>query len=269
MLTVSKLKRWSINYYNETAQAAGQAAKDLQRANGGLGQYYSEHETRTPVWLLAGDKVTAARLVGLSDVQRAVGEADTEVVARWLDDGVAPNGLSGRAFGKGGVHGFDLTFCAPKSVSLIRAIRAPEVAQKAVAEAHSTAMAEAMEYLAAHAGYTRVHNPQTGTKDLHRLPGLVAIAYQHETSRGGELGADPHLHSHVILPNRQARADGTLVSIDSKSLYHEAKAAGVERCDQALMQSLSTPAISAMPVCASTGFHSSPSSACSSCRSAA
>ena len=50
----------------------------------------------------------------------------------------------------------------------------------------------------------------TGKKDLLRLPGLVAIAYQHETSRCG----DPHLHTHVIVPNRQARADGQLVSID-------------------------------------------------------
>ena len=75
-----------------------------------------------------------------------------------------------------------------------------------------------MEYLAAHAGYTRVHNPRTGEKDLVRLPGLVAIAYQHETSRCG----DPHLHTHVIVPNRQARADGQLVSIDGTSLYHEA-----------------------------------------------
>jgi hypothetical protein len=31
----------------------------------------------------------------------------------------------------------------------------------------------------------------------------------------------------VILPNRQARGDGKLVSIDSKSLLHEAKAAGI------------------------------------------
>jgi conjugative relaxase-like TrwC/TraI family protein len=223
MLTISKLKRWSINYYNETAQSAAQAANDLQRANGGLGEYYSEHETRTPVWLVAGDKATAAKLVGLSDVQRAGGEADTAVVARWLDDGVAPNGMCGRAFGKRGVHGFDLTFAAPKSVSLIRAVRAPEVAQKAVANAHEAAIAEAMQYLAAHAGYTRVHNPATGEKDLVRLPGLVAIAYQHETSRCG----DPHLHTHVIVPNRQARADGQLVSIDGTSLYHEAKAAGV------------------------------------------
>ena len=95
--------------------------------------------------------------------------------------------------------------------------------RKAIADAHTTALAEAMEYLAVHAGYTRVHNPHTGEKDLVRLPGLTAIAYQHETSRCG----DPHLHTHVIVPNRQARADGQMVSIDGTSLYHEAKAAGV------------------------------------------
>ncbi len=223
MLTISKLKRWSINYYIDTAQTAETATRDLARAAGGLGEYYSEHETRTPAWLLAGDTHTAARLAGLSDVQRAGGEADAGLVARWLDDGVAPNGAQARAFGQRGVHGFDLMFGAPKSVSLVRALRADDVVAKAIADAHTTALSEAMEYLATHAGYTRVHNPRTGEKDLVRLPGLTAIAYQHETSRCG----DPHLHTHVIVPNRQARADGQLVSIDGTSLYHEAKAAGV------------------------------------------
>jgi conjugative relaxase-like TrwC/TraI family protein len=223
LLTISKLKRWSINYYIDTAQTAERASSDLARATGGLGEYYSEHETRMPVWLCAGDAHAAAGLVGLSDAQRVGGAADAGVVARWLDDGVAPGGAHGRALGGRGVHGFDLTFAAPKSVSLIRALRGTDVIQKAVADAHATALAEAMEYLAAHAGYTRVHNSVTGEKDLVRLPGLVAVAYQHETSRCG----DPHLHTHVIVPNRQARADGRLVSIDGTSLYHEAKAAGV------------------------------------------
>ena len=120
------------------------------------------------------------------------------------------------------MHGFDLTFAAPKSVSLLRALT-DDIGEKAMQAAHVRAITAAMTYLHQHAGYTRVHNPLTGTKDLQRLPGLVAIAYQHETSRCG----DPHLHTHVIVPNRQARADGTLVSIDSKSLYHEAKAAGI------------------------------------------
>jgi conjugative relaxase-like TrwC/TraI family protein len=224
VLTISKLKRWSINYYIDTAYAAETASRDLARAGGGLGEYYSEHETRTPTWLLAGDTHTTATLVGLTDVQRAGGAADAELVSRWLDDGAAPNGAGGRAFGQRGVHGFDLTFCAPKSVSLIRALRGDDdVLSKAIADAHTTAIAEAMEYLAAHAGYTRIHNPHTGEKDLVRLPGLAAIAYQHETSRCG----DPHLHTHVIVPNRQARPDGVMVSIDGTSLYHEARAAGV------------------------------------------
>jgi conjugative relaxase-like TrwC/TraI family protein len=223
VLTISKLKRWSINYYIDTAATASRATADLQRANGGLGEYYSEQETRKPVWVCAGDAHTAARLVGLSDVQRAGGDADAALVARWLDDGVAPNGARGRAFGGRGVHGFDLTFAAPKSVSLVRALRGDDVAAKAIASAHTAALGEAMEYLAAHAGYTRVHNAVTGDKDLVRLPGLVAVAYQHETSRCG----DPHLHTHVIVPNRQARADGRMVSLDGTSLYHEARAAGV------------------------------------------
>ena len=99
MLAISKLKRSSVSYYIDTAEAAGRASSDLQRANGGLGEYYSEHETRMPVWVCAGDAHTAARLVGLSDVQRAGGEADSAAVARWLDDGVAPNGGCGRALG--------------------------------------------------------------------------------------------------------------------------------------------------------------------------
>jgi conjugative relaxase-like TrwC/TraI family protein len=224
VLTISKLKRWSINYYIDTAQAAENATKDRARSGGGLGEYYSERETRTPIWLLAGDTHTVARLVGLTDAERVGGDADAPaVVARWLDDGIAPNGAHGRAFGERGVHGFDLTFCAPKSVSLVRALRADDVMAKAIADAHTTALAEVMEYLTDHAGYTRVHNPHTGEKDLVRLPGLAAIAYQHETSRCG----DPHLHTHVIVPNRQARADGQLVSVDGTSLYHEARAAGV------------------------------------------
>ena len=54
MLAISKpLKRHSVRYYNDTARAALSAAKDRQRAGGGLAEYYSEGETRAPVWLYA------------------------------------------------------------------------------------------------------------------------------------------------------------------------------------------------------------------------
>ena len=222
MLTISRLSRWSINYYNDTANQAKQAAMNRQRANGGLGEYYTEADTRVPTWLVVGDAAAVGERTGLDGAALDGGVADTEIVARWLDDGIAPNGSSGRVFTKGSVHGFDLTFAAPKSVSLLRALT-DDIADKAIRAAHQRAITAAMTYLHQHAGYTRMHNPLTGTKDLQRLPGLVAITYQHETSRCG----DPHLHTHVIVPNRQPRADGALVSLDSKSLYHEAKAAGI------------------------------------------
>ena len=92
-----------------------------QRAGGGLAEYYSEGETRAPVWLCAGDAEKAAALVGLSAADRAGGEADMDVVARWLDDGIAPNGASGRAYSARSTHGFDLTFCgAEKCVAAAR-----------------------------------------------------------------------------------------------------------------------------------------------------
>ena len=222
VLTISRLSRWSIGYYNDTANRARQASMDRQAAGGGLGEYYSEGDTRVPTWVVVGDKNVVGEATGLDGAALDGGFADTEVAARWLDDGVTPSGEAGRAFGTGGVHGFDLTFAAPKSVSLLRSLT-DDVSEKVMQNAHVTAVEAAMTYLHEHAGYTRVHNRVTGMKDLQRLPGLVAIAYQHETSRCG----DPHLHTHVILPNRQARADGRLVSIDSKSLYHEAKAAGI------------------------------------------
>lgn len=222
VLTVSRLSRWSIGYYNDTANQARQASMDRQAAGGGLGEYYSENDTRVPTWIVVGDKSTVGEATGLDGAALDGGFANTETAARWLDDGVTPNGEAGRAFGINGVHGFDLTFAAPKSVSLLRSLT-DDVAEKVMQNAHVKAVEAAMTYLHEHAGYTRVHNRVTAMKDLQRLPGLVGIAYQHETSRCG----DPHLHTHVIVPNRQVRADGRLVSIDSKSLYHEAKAAGI------------------------------------------
>jgi hypothetical protein len=167
VLTVSRLSRWSINYYNDTAFQAAQAGLDRQRANGGLGEYYSEGDTREPTWLIAGDTVRTVELVGLDGRAADGGAADPEVVQRWLDNGIAPGGRAGRAFTKGSVHGFDLTFAAPKSVSLLRALT-DDRAEKAMQAAHQRAISAAMTYLHQHAGYTRVHNPLTGMKDLQR-----------------------------------------------------------------------------------------------------
>jgi hypothetical protein len=172
VLTISRLSRWSIDYYNDTANRAQAAAMDRQAAGGGLGEYYSESDTRVPTWVVAGDAAAVGELTGLGDAALHGGFADTTVAARWLDDGIAPNGASGRGFTTGSVHGFDLTFAAPKSVSLLRALT-DDVGAKTTVMAHQRGIDAAMAYLREHAGYTRVHNPLTGNKDLQRLPGWL------------------------------------------------------------------------------------------------
>ena len=102
--------------------------------------------------------------------------------AGWMT-GLRPTQRAG-ALSQTSVHGFDLTFAAPESVSLLRALT-DDVGEKVMQAAHLRAVETAMTYLHEHAGYTRMHNPLTGTKDLERLPALVAIAYQHATPGPG------------------------------------------------------------------------------------
>ena len=124
----------------------------------------------SPTWLVVGDVDAVGEATGLDGAALHGGFADTETVARWFDDGVAPNGASGRAFGDTGVHGFDLVFAAPKSVSLLRALRGDDVTEKILLNAHNKGIQAAMAYLHEHAGYTRVHNPLPGKRTCSGCP---------------------------------------------------------------------------------------------------
>jgi hypothetical protein len=93
VLTISRLTRWSIGYYTDTAEAAKRSALNARAANGGLGEYYSEADTRVPTWLLTGDQTAVAGLCGLDAAALAGGVADTEAAATWLNDGVAGLGV--------------------------------------------------------------------------------------------------------------------------------------------------------------------------------
>ena len=119
MLTISRLGRWSIRYYNDTANEAKQAAMDRQSANGGLGEYCSEGDTRVPTWVTVGDAAAVGERTGLDGAALDGGFADTETAARWLDDGIAPGGASGRAFTETSVHGFDLVFAGMLAIGVV------------------------------------------------------------------------------------------------------------------------------------------------------
>ena len=85
MLTIAKLGQWSVSYYVDTARRRRAAALEWPRGRRGLGEYYSESETRLPVWLSAGRDVAEA--MGLTGAGRNGETADLDAVTRWLDDG--------------------------------------------------------------------------------------------------------------------------------------------------------------------------------------
>lgn len=107
--------------------------------------------------------------------------------------------------------GFDATFSAPKSVSLLHALGTPEV-RAGVVDAHETAVGAAVGYLERQAAFVR-----RGHNGVERLPasGFVAAGFRHRTSRAG----DPQLHTHVLIANLGRGVDGHWGALDGRGLF--------------------------------------------------
>lgn len=209
MLTIGKMHGQSVAYYESTVDEAASSHG-----------YYSEAGSApAEAWVKGVDAAEYARLLGVEQGQALSGEQ----VKNWFNNVTSPQGEKlGRALREDGVPGFDLTFCAPKSVSVLWGLSGREEVRQAVDDAHAAAVSKALDYLEAHAAYTRRWD-ETETLIVDNTLGLSGVKYEHRTSRAG----DPHVHSHVLLANRQLCADGKARSLDGVSLYHEARAAGM------------------------------------------
>jgi conjugative relaxase-like TrwC/TraI family protein len=115
------------------------------------------------------------------------------------------------------VAGLDLTFSAPKSVSVLFAIVDGEVSAGLLA-AHEAAVDAALAYLEREACVTR--RGQDGTERL-RGDGFIAASYRHRMSRAG----DPQLHTHVVVGNL-TWAEGRYTALDARALYEHKSAGG-------------------------------------------
>ena len=115
------------------------------------------------------------------------------------------------------VAAIDLTFSAPKSVSVLFALAGGGVAD-VLNDAHGRAVGAAVEYLEREACVTR-----RGHAGVERVAGegFVAAAYRHRLSRAG----DPQLHTHVVVANL-TRADGRFTALDARPLFEHKSAAG-------------------------------------------
>ena len=178
----------------------------------------------------------AAVAEGVDEYYRGVGEAP----GRWTGTAAPGLGLDGEVVAEdlhavwAGQHpstgealarfpgreiaGYDLTFRAPKSVSLLAAFGDPDTA-RAVTAAHEAAVDAAFSYLEQRAARSR-----TGKDGVHQIEvrGLVAAAFRHRSSRAG----DPHLHTHVLVANMAEGPDGTWRTLDGRWLYLHGKTAG-------------------------------------------
>lgn len=153
-----------------------------------------------------------------------------EAAGRWAGSGAAAQGLSGtvedepflgqltaKPHQRKKVLAYDLTFSAPKSVSVLYGIGDDDVS-RAARDAHDHAVTEALGYLEHHAAWTR--RGRNGRQML-RGDGLTVAAFRHRSSRAG----DPQLHTHSVVVNATT-ADGRATALDGRALYAHARTAG-------------------------------------------
>ena len=131
--------------------------------------------------------------------------------------GEVPDGSGkrlGRGIGGGEVHhrpGRDLTFSAPKSVSLAALVGG----DARIVEAHDRAVGRALDWFERNAAETRVWDQATGRMVRAGDQKTVIARFRHETSRN----LDPALHTHSVIANMLLGDDGKWRTMANESLY--------------------------------------------------
>ena len=137
-----------------------------------------------------------------------------------LLSGCAPDGR--RPLVQNALHpdrqsGWDLTFSAPKSVSVLW-VMAPEEVRQQIEQIHQEAVECGLRYMEETAGITR-----RGKGGVIKEPAKMMFAtFQHSCSRA----LDPQLHTHAVLINLALRKDGTTGTLKTNQLFREKMNAG-------------------------------------------
>jgi len=189
---------------------AGQADYYLEAVGQGVEDYYAGAGEAPGSW--------AGSAAGELEV---FGQVEGELLHRALSGQHPQTGDPlVKAPGGGGVRvpGFDLTFSAPKSVSLLFGLGDAGLARE-VRDAHEAAVAGALGYMERQGAVAR--RGHGGTESVLGN-GFVAAAFRHRTSRAG----DPQLHTHVLVANMTRGPDGRWTALDARRLYVNAKTGG-------------------------------------------
>jgi conjugative relaxase-like TrwC/TraI family protein len=196
MLSIGKLALGQQRYYE-------------QQVSQGHDDYYSGRGEAPGEWAGAGaEELGLAGEVSAAQFNALLEGRDPRAPGMRLRAGVSEPTIAA----------FDLTFSAPKSVSVLFAI-APGEVSAALVEAHEEAVRAALGYLEGEAVFVR---RGAGGARFEHAGGLIAAAYRHRMSRA----LDPQLHTHVVAANLARGEDGRYTALHHPSLYRAARTAG-------------------------------------------
>ena len=115
--------------------------------------------------------------------------------------------------------GRDLTFSAPKSVSIAALVGGDD----RIVEAHDRAVTATLAWIEKNAAETRMKDRVTGQMARVGNQTIVAATFRHDTSRN----LDPQLHSHSVIANMVQGEDGKWRSMANEGLYARQKLIGM------------------------------------------
>ncbi|PCI38329.1 MAG: hypothetical protein COB50_02510 [Thiotrichales bacterium] len=141
-----------------------------------------------------------------------------------LSGRITPDVLLGKDIADGKKQhtpGYDFTFSAPKSVSMLAEI----ARDQRIFIAHERAVKVAMDYIEANAiKYRKTINGCTTTK---KGDNLIIAQFMHHTSRGVDGYIDCNLHTHAVLMNAVLSQDDQWHALSGNKLYFHKMVAGM------------------------------------------
>jgi conjugative relaxase-like TrwC/TraI family protein len=113
--------------------------------------------------------------------------------------------------------GIDLTFSAPKSISLAALVGGNELLE----QAHRAAVARTLEVIEERYAQTRVRTEEG--RQAIATGNLIVAQFHHDTSRE----KDPQLHTHCVVINATQLANGRWQSLHNDVLFQQQKLLGM------------------------------------------
>ena len=178
---------------------------------GAVEDYYSQGSEATPSQWLG----SAAPALGLSG---PVNRDDHLKTLQGLDPRSGEPLVQGA--GANRKYAVDLTFSAPKSVSIAWAVGDEEI-RRGIEAAQDRAVEKTLMFIEENFALGRRGSSEKGTIIKEKMK-LMAAAFRHGSSR--EL--DPQVHTHLMLQNLGQRADGSWGALNEKELYEWKMALG-------------------------------------------